>query len=44
MTTITIYDTDSERIKRICERFSLTESEVIEMILDSIEGNEEEVF
>lgn len=44
MTKITVYDYDAERIEKICEKFDLSEHEVIELLLDHVEGEEEVVF
>ena len=44
MTNVRIYDYDMERIDKICEKYDLTEHEVIELLLDSVEGEEDEVF
>lgn len=40
MKTITIYDSDSDRIEKISERYGMTEMEIIEIILDFIEDSD----
>lgn len=44
MKNITVYDYDDERIQQICDRYDLREAEVIELILDEIEGSEDSIF
>lgn len=40
MKTITVYDTDEKRIEEISERYGMTETEIIEIILDFIEDSD----
>lgn len=44
MKAIMVYDTDKDRIEQICEKNNLTESEVIEMLLDYTEQETEDIF
>ena len=44
MKRIEIYDTDDERIDDICEKFNMWPFEVIEILLDIVNGEEEEYF
>ena len=44
MTRIQVYDYDEERIDHICEEYNLTEPEIIELLLDYVDGQEDEVF
>lgn len=44
MIAIMVYDTDKDRIEQICEKHNLTESEVIEMLLDYTEQEAEDIF
>ena len=44
MTTISVYDTDEKRIEAICERFDMTEAEVIEFMLDVVDQEGEDFF
>lgn len=42
MTRITVYDVEAERIERLCEKYDLTEAELIELVLDNIDEYEED--
>ena len=44
MVRITVYDYDDERIQVLCEKYNLTEAEVIELLLDNVDGSEDIVF
>lgn len=44
MKRINIYDYDDERIDNICERFDMMPHEVIEILLDIVDGEEDEYF
>lgn len=44
MKNISVYDIEESRLEKICETYNLTTAEAIEMMLDYIEGNEQEVF
>lgn len=44
MKNITVYDSDEERINELCEKYDMSEYEVVELLLDNIEGQEETVF
>lgn len=44
MKAITIYDSDSDRIEKISDKYGLTTAEIIEMILDYIEEEETDIF
>lgn len=44
MTAINIYDTDDKRIDRLCDKYDLTTPELIEILLDNVEGEEDEIF
>lgn len=44
MKNITVYDYDEERINELCEKYDMSEYEVVELLLDNIEGQEETVF
>lgn len=40
MTRISVYDTDSKRIDRICDEHDITEAELIEVLLDCFTDEE----
>lgn len=44
MKNITVYDYDEERINELCEKYDMSEYEVVELLLDNIEGQEATVF
>lgn len=44
MQRVSVYDYDDERIQELCDRYGLTEPEVIEALLDNVEGSEDIIF
>lgn len=40
MTKVSVYDTEAETIKSICERNEISEAELIEMLLDMVDVEE----
>lgn len=36
MQNILVYDTDAKRIDKICDRYDVTEAELIETLLDNV--------
>ncbi len=45
MTNILVYDTEERRIQQWCEKYDLTEAEVVELILDQIDPDtEDDIF
>ena len=37
MTSITVYDTEADKIEKICKDYDTTEAEVIEALIEAIE-------
>lgn len=44
MVSILIYNTDDERIDRLCDKYDTTAAEIIQALLDNAEGDEDEIF